>query len=258
MSTPACHHACSAAVPAMAVLRVQGDGGALSVACDKGEFLAHASHELRTSVHGILGFTRLLAQDATLGAEQQRQVGLIESCGQALLKLVEEMRAACAPDEPAGEPPAGQAPVRACLSVPPAQSAAQEPATPARRLLYVEDNPLNVLLMEALLAQRPHWELRVATTQAEALAVAPTFRPHLLLLDMNLPDGSGTELLSLLREGHAALRGVPAIAVSADAFTEDTRAALAAGFDSYWTKPLDMSQVLAELDRRLHHVPAAG
>lgn len=257
MSTTACHHACSAAAPALAA--VQGVGKA--PACDghaKGEFLAHATHELRTSVHGILGFTRLLAQDATLGAEQRRQVGLIEACGQALLKLAQEMGAASMPQEELSKPPPSPAPTRACLALPPARPVAGDAATPARRLLYVEDNPLNVMLMEALLAQRPHWELRVATTQAEALATAPDFRPHLLLLDMNLPDGSGTELLARLRGDHVALRGVPAIAVSADAFTEDTRAALAAGFDSYWTKPLDMSQVLAELDRRLRHVPAAG
>lgn len=257
MSTTACHYAFTAVSPALAAVQA---GGGKAPPCDSGgksEFLAHASHELRTSVHGILGFTQLLSQDGSLGAEQQRQVELIDACAQTLLKLAQEMRAASTPPEKPSCLLPAQAPVRSGLALPPAQSAADDAATPARRLLYVEDNPLNVLLMEALLAQRPHWVLRVATTQAEALATAPEFRPHLLLLDMNLPDGSGTELLALLRAGHAALRGVPAIAVSADAFTEDTRAALAAGFDSYWTKPLDMGQVLAELDQRLHHVPAA-
>jgi CheY-like chemotaxis protein len=253
MSTTACHHACTAAMPAPATVQAQHDSE-LQASCAKGEFLMHASRELRTSVHGILGFTRLLAQDATMGTEQQRQLGLIESCGRALLRLVEEMRVASAlePTEPQGYREAA----RERPAAPPAPARTADAATQPRRLLYVEDNPLNVLLMEALLAQRPHWQLRVAATQADALATAPAWQPHVLLLDMHLPDGSGTELLARLRAQHAALRAVPAIAVSGDALSEDVQAALDAGFDSYWTKPLNMTQVLAELDQRLQHVPA--
>jgi CheY-like chemotaxis protein len=77
-----------------------------------------------------------------------------------------------------------------------------------------------------------------------------------MLLDMHLPDGNGIELLQRLR-AQPALRGVPAIAVSADALPEDIRAAIAAGFDAYWTKPLDMERVLRELDKRLGGQAAA-
>ncbi|WP_157271749.1 response regulator [Azohydromonas aeria] len=134
------------------------------------------------------------------------------------------------------------------MSVPGDGAAAM--AAAERDLLYVEDNPLNVLLMRALLEQRPHWRLRVAAGVDEAVAAALAAPPHLLLLDMHLPDGDGIALLARLRT-HAALRAVPAIAVSADALESDIRAARAAGFDGYWTKPLHMGCVLAELDTRL-------
>jgi CheY-like chemotaxis protein len=126
-----------------------------------------------------------------------------------------------------------------------------------RRLLYVEDNPLNVLLLQALLAQRLHWELRVAGSVEAGVADALAFPPQLMLLDMHLPDGDGIELLQRLR-AQPTLRGVPAIAVSADVLTEDIRAATAAGFDAYWTKPLDMERVLRELDERLEGQAAAA
>jgi CheY-like chemotaxis protein len=119
-----------------------------------------------------------------------------------------------------------------------------------RELLYVEDDSLNVLLMRALLEQRPRWRLRVAASLDEGVGAALRAPPHLMLLDMHLPDGDGIELLARLR-AHAALRAVPAIAVSADAMESDIRAAMAAGFDGYWTKPLNMGRVLAELDARL-------
>lgn len=129
----------------------------------------------------------------------------------------------------------------------PARSDAE---VPWRSVLYVEDDTLNVLLMQALLAQRPQWRLRVAARLEEAVAAALEATPHLLLLDMHLPDGNGIELLRRLR-AHEALRGVPAIAVSADALDTDIRTATEAGFDDYWVKPLNMTEMLAALDERL-------
>jgi signal transduction histidine kinase/ActR/RegA family two-component response regulator len=142
-------------------------------------------------------------------------------------------------DEPDGLPPSPDAPPHE-----------QAFAAPARHLLYVEDNPLNVLLMEALVALRPQWKLQVAGTLREGEAMALASTPDLVLLDMQLPDGQGTELLQRLR-GHEPLRTVPVIAVSANAMTEDIEAAREAGFDDYWTKPLDTGQTLRQMEMLL-------
>ena len=108
-----------------------------------------------------------------------------------------------------------------------------------RRVLYVEDNALNVLLFEEVLRREPGVELRVAISGEEALALVQHWTPELLIIDMNLPGVTGTELLRALRL-HPALAGVPAVVCSADAMPEDRARALAAGFDHYWTKPIDV------------------
>ena len=117
-------------------------------------------------------------------------------------------------------------------------------------MLYAEDNPVNVLLMEALVELRPGIDLAVAGDGAAALDLALREPPDLLLLDQHLPDLSGVDLLRRLR-AQPALEGVPAVMVSADAMPEDRARALAAGCDDYWTKPLDVDATLARLDRLL-------
>ena len=86
---------------------------------------------------------------------------------------------------------------------------------PIQRVLYVEDHPVNVLLMQALFDRRPRARLCVAATAADGLAQALEETPDLLLLDLRLPDCHGTELLQRMR-GHASLAAVPAIAVTAE------------------------------------------
>ena len=166
--------------------------------------------------------------------------------------LVEPSRAdsPAAGPAPAGEVPGVTVPAAADIAIAPAHEATTAVADALREVLYVEDNPVNVLVMESLLASQPRWRLRVAGDLASAEVAALEYPPQLLLLDMHLPDGHGIELLGRLR-AHATLRGVPAIAVSADAMAEGIRAATAAGFQAYWTKPLDMQHVLAEIDRLL-------
>jgi CheY-like chemotaxis protein len=114
-------------------------------------------------------------------------------------------------------------------------------------VLYVEDHPVNVLLMQALFTKRPQARLIVATTGEEGLRAARQDAPDLLLLDLRLPDCHGTELLKRLRE-LPALADVTAVAVTA----EDTRGVLEAGFAEIWRKPMDMHTTLSRLDCLLH------
>jgi CheY-like chemotaxis protein len=93
---------------------------------------------------------------------------------------------------------------------------------------------------------RPGTQLHVAADGRSGLDAALRHRPDLVLVDMQLPDMDGHELLRRLR-AHA----LPArlIALSANAMPEAVAQALAAGFDEYWTKPIDVAQFLAGLDR---------
>jgi len=123
-----------------------------------------------------------------------------------------------------------------------------------RRALYVDDNPVNVMLMQAICERRADLHLTVAETGQEALEKAATLTPELLLIDIGLPDMSGIELLARLR-AQPALAKAPAVAVSADAMPTDIERALAQGFQAYWTKPLDLQRTLQALDRWLGGQP---
>ena len=134
-------------------------------------------------------------------------------------------------------------------TVPGAIDALPQPEVPGRgrRVLYVEDNSVNVMLMQAIFDLRPGLVLEVAATGEAGIAQALAHPPALLLLDLGLPDMDGLTLLARRRELDV-LSEVPAVAVSADALVADIDHALASGFTAYWTKPLDLRQTLAALD----------
>lgn len=127
-------------------------------------------------------------------------------------------------------------------------------ATPAfgqlqevRTLLYIEDNPANVKLVESLLANIPNIRLLSAMQAEEGIQIARTYRPDVILMDINLPGLSGIEALSKLRE-HPATAHIPAIALSARAMPRDIKKGLQAGFHRYLTKPLQLRELTDTLD----------
>ena len=105
-------------------------------------------------------------------------------------------------------------------------------------------------LVEHLLALRPRVKLVVARDGTSARVLAAVTQPDLVLVDMRLPDASGTEVLQALREQAQAAR-IVCIAVSANALPEDIAAARTAGFDGYLTKPLEAADFLAHIDAAL-------
>jgi signal transduction histidine kinase/CheY-like chemotaxis protein len=117
-------------------------------------------------------------------------------------------------------------------------------------VLYIDDNEVNRVVMEALLMKRPDVQLRLAADGRTGLAMAQAEPPDLVLLDIRLPDMDGFEVLRALRAVEN-LRNTPCVAVSAGAMPDEIAQAAAAGFDAYLTKPLDVSVLLAEVDRRL-------
>lgn len=112
-------------------------------------------------------------------------------------------------------------------------------------VLYVEDHPVNVMIMEALLQHRPHLRLVVATTGEEGLQAARIEHPDLILLDYHLPDCNGVELLAQIRRLEG-LDDTPAVAVSA---TDAGIELQASTFCEFWSKPLDVLQTLSAIDR---------
>ena len=114
-------------------------------------------------------------------------------------------------------------------------------------VLYIEDNPLNVLLVEELLSRREHTRLRCAPDGKSGVAAAHEMRPDLVLIDMQLPDFDGFEVLRRLRTD-STLGATRCIALSANAMADDVARARAAGFDDYWTKPINFAQFLGGLD----------
>ncbi|MDP3084102.1 MAG: PAS domain-containing protein [Rubrivivax sp.] len=127
------------------------------------------------------------------------------------------------------------------------EAVAPPPAPVRGRLLYIEDNPVNTLVVEETLRLRPDLSLQCAVDGHSGVELAMQLRPDLILLDMQLPDFDGHEVLRRLRADPrtAAIR---CIAVSANAMPEDIDRALRAGFADYWVKPLDLSAFLRALD----------
>ncbi len=141
---------------------------------------------------------------------------------------------------PAADPPAaGEG--AAAIAMPQAPVGVPAEAEPLR-LLYVEDNRINALLFEEAMRLLGGIELQVAEDGATALALLQRWTPQVLVLDANLPDMNGHELLRRLRE-QPGLPGVPAFMCSADAMPEDLERARASGFQGYWTKPIEMAKV---------------
>ena len=122
------------------------------------------------------------------------------------------------------------------------------------RVLYVEDNQINAILMQSLFDDALDFELQVVSQAEAALRVATQWRPDVMLMDMHLADTDGLALLGRLRRVAHGER-LPCIAVSADAMQESVDAALAAGFLDYWTKPLDVTRVLPTLRQILAKAP---
>lgn len=124
-------------------------------------------------------------------------------------------------------------------------------AVPRKTVLYVEDHPINALLMAAIFERRPQLDLVTATTGQEGLRLARDLHPALLLLDLGLPDCHGAELLTWLR----ALPGCetpPAVAVTANSeFPVE-----GSGFCELWPKPLNLDEVLRRLDALTGASPA--
>ncbi len=197
-------------------------------------------------------FNRLGKEAST---EEGTGIGLVVT-----KRLVELMGGAIGADSNAGvgsvfwiELPLTVAPL---LSEHPAYPADSPNITPddARRhtLLYVEDNPANLELVEMLLARRKDLRLLTAADGHLGIAFARSHLPEVILMDINLPGISGIEAMKILHADPLTTH-IPIIALSANAVPRDIAKGLAAGFFNYITKPIKVHEFMDALDLAVAH-----
>jgi len=116
-----------------------------------------------------------------------------------------------------------------------------------RTVLYIEDNPANMMLVEELIAQRPDLALLTAITGILGIGLARAALPDVILMDINLPGLSGADALQVLREDPLTAH-IPVVALSANAMVRDIKLGMEAGFFRYLTKPIKVREFMETLD----------
>jgi PAS domain S-box-containing protein len=119
-----------------------------------------------------------------------------------------------------------------------------------RKILYIDDNILNIRLLESITSNLPHTTLLTALDGQTGIEMALHQSPDLILLDLNLPDVSGLQVLEGLRN-RTELRSLPIIVVSADASKSQINNLLAAGANDYFTKPFDLAHLTSVIEEAL-------
>ena len=195
------------------------------------EFVTELNHKLRTPLNAIIGFAELLALSPG-GTRKDADVQQILKSARDLLQIIEQEL---------GEP--GSESGTATTASPPA---------PARvcDVLYVEDDVVNFTLVERILDFRPAVTVMHAVQGQLGLELAEAYKPQLILLDLNLPDMHGSEVLRRLQQT-AATADIPVVVLSADATPSQIERLLTAGAKNYLTKPFDIDPFLAVVDEFL-------
>ena len=130
-------------------------------------------------------------------------------------------------------------------------------ASAQRTLLYVEDNPANLILVEQLIARRRDLKLVTAIDGYMGIQKARASRPDVILMDINLPGISGYGALDILRKDPATSH-IPIMALSANAIPREIEKGLEAGFFCYLTKPIKVLEFMDALDVALHYAVENG
>ncbi|WP_126453124.1 response regulator [Sulfuriflexus mobilis] len=117
-------------------------------------------------------------------------------------------------------------------------------------ILYVEDNPANMRLVDQILKQFPSVELAGAETAEDGIEMAVNSQPALILMDINLPGMDGYQALEELRKC-TETRHIPVVAISANAMSSDVQRGLDMGFDGYLTKPLNLQEFMSMIRMQL-------
>jgi CheY-like chemotaxis protein len=131
------------------------------------------------------------------------------------------------------------------------QKESQEPGNPAlKSLLYVEDNPANLMLVEQLIEEHTRLPFLSAADGTLGIALERAHNPDVILMDINLPGINGFQALKILREDLSTAH-IAVVGISANAMPRDIAEGLGAGFFRYITKPIKVNELLGALDDAL-------
>jgi PAS domain S-box-containing protein len=228
-------HVHIACLPSAGVVRINVTDSGPGLSPEQGARLFQAFERLDAAQTAVEGAGLGLALSRQLLQAMGGEIGLASEAGRGSTFWIQLPRA----EARDSVPDAGlQVPLVASAPPPPGQ---------LRKVLYIEDNPVNVLLMEAMLARAQNLQVITAPLPMLGLQMAVDERPDLILLDIQLPGMDGFEVLRRLRLG-AATCAIPVIAVSANAMDGDVKRGLEAGFARYLTKPLELHQLLAAVE----------
>lgn len=122
-------------------------------------------------------------------------------------------------------------------------------------VLCIEDHPINMAWIEGLLKSFPGVRVLKAVTGREGVQVALAEKPDLILLDMNLPDIGGLEVVRSLCE-EISLRRIAVVLVTSDSFSIEVVKAMSLGARDYWVKPLTIEKLRKDLPRALARAQA--
>ena len=191
-------------------------------------FRAELNHKLRTPLNAIVGFAELLA----LQPGSKRTGGDVQQILRSARELLEII------ERELGEPGAKGSGNAAAEAVERAGGC---------DVLYVEDDAVNFTLVQRILEYRPGLNLLHAPEGEAGIEIAASYLPKLILLDLNLPDMHGSEVLQRLQQDPLTAQ-IPVVVLSANATPSQIERLLTAGAKNYLTKPFDIDPFLAVVD----------
>ncbi|MEY2489289.1 MAG: hypothetical protein QOC70_1231 [Verrucomicrobiota bacterium] len=200
------------------------------------EFRRELSQKLRTPLNAIIGFAELVAMRPGV-ATKDPDVQHILKAARDLLEIINRELA-----DPNGPPPKSEPTLVPSISC---------------DVLYIEDDLVNFTLVERILEFRPSLKLLHASRGETGVELAQLHHPKLVLLDLNLPDMHGSEVIRKLQSDPVTAQ-VPVVVLSADATPSQIERLLAAGARNYLTKPFDIDPFLAVVDEMVSERAAAS
>jgi CheY-like chemotaxis protein len=129
--------------------------------------------------------------------------------------------------------------------------------SPASTVLYVEDNPENVILMDAIISQMGNIQMINAFNATLGFDLATSKYPDLILMDINLPGMNGIQALNQLLRTRQT-KDIPVIAITSSSTPKDVEAGLEAGFKAYITKPINVPEFIRTIEKILGEVRKSG
>ena len=191
------------------------------------EFLAYLEQKLRTPLTAIMGFAELLEMQCENASMADNAKQILKAARDLLDVINREL----------AEPKYGHGQSNVAAALP-------------CDVLYIEDDPANFALVQGILEERPALKLLQASRGEIGLTLAETHSPKLILLDLNLPDMHGAELLRRVRQ-NAATTHIPVVVISGDATASQVERLLSAGARNYVTKPFSIQPFLSVVDKIL-------